>query len=51
MPSFLASLDHCDQMGDVGMHVAIGQQTHEVQLSIVFLHIVNRSFLPGIRLL
>ena len=42
--------DHGDQVMNIGMYIAIGQKTDEVQLTVVLLHIVD-TLLPCVRLI
>ncbi len=41
--------DHRNQMRDIGMYVAVGEQTYEMQLSVMLFYIGNR-FLPCVRI-
>ncbi len=46
----LGFFDHGDQVGNVGMNIAIGQKSDEVEFAVVLFQVGNRT-LPGIALI
>ena len=47
-PLCLGLTEHGDQVGDVGMHIAVGQQSHEVQGLVLS---IGDQFLPCLALI